>query len=318
MSLEVATAVLLSLLRHSGIAVVVQTTLCSIFLITTEILAPVFFSKRRIQPGTAKFPHLRHELIHAFVTLVSGGIIGYLLETLKDSGHIVLDETGPCTADNTTAQETIGGDFPTETNSCTVSSYAQFGARIALEVFGYFVLFDAYFYWGHRLFHTPALYFLHRPHHVSTAPNAVAAFSFNPVEGTIFGAFFPFSLLAWTWIGGGFHFYSMVLMGFLQGLQSLLIHSGYEFFPAWVFKYRLTAAFLTPTFHDRHHEFQRCNFAGFFTWWDDLCGTNDGDDWRNKYHTWYTKGRRARPAGGAAAGAGAADDGGDTASKKAD
>jgi lathosterol oxidase len=33
-----------------------------------------------------------------------------------------------------------------------------------------FVLFDAWFYWGHRILHLPALYRFHVPHHRSIAP----------------------------------------------------------------------------------------------------------------------------------------------------
>ena len=72
---------------------------------------------------------------------------------------------------------------------------------------------------------------------------------------------------------------------------NIIIHR-YEFFPAWVFGNRLTSAFLTPTFHDRHHECYNVNYGGFFTWWDDICGTADGTDWRERYGRWRRDGRR--------------------------
>jgi sterol desaturase/sphingolipid hydroxylase (fatty acid hydroxylase superfamily) len=73
---------------------------------------------------------------------------------------------------------------------------AQYGwpywfASIALAI----VIHDAYFYWTHRALHHPALFRVHRVHHLSTSPSPWAAYAFSPGEALINGLVVPVVLL---------------------------------------------------------------------------------------------------------------------------
>ncbi len=137
----------------------------------------------------------------------------------------------------------------------------------------YFVLFDAYFYWGHRLLHTRWLHRkVHRFHHRSTSPTPLTAFAFHPVEGMIFNAFIPLMLVVLD-----LHIISISVMYGYGIINSLLIHSGFEVFPKGWYKSPLTSWYLTPTHHDMHHAKFNSNFGGFMTLWDKCCGTEHPD-----------------------------------------
>lgn len=268
MSLEGGLAVLFALGGEALVNVARQGTIASIFLLFSELAFPSFFRRRRIQPAAAKFQHIRHEILHSTITLMGGAIIGKTIKASINEGYVAF--------------------LPMEEGG-SPGSYA----RVMFEVVLYFLVFDAYFYFGHRLFHTKYLYPIHKSHHVSTAPNAIAGFSFNPLEGNFFGLFLPMYSAAMTMLMGGVLKASVIICGLLQVLQSLAIHSGYELAPAWFFEYRVCSFFLTPTFHDRHHEHPNCNYSGFFTWLDDLFGTADSN-WRTKYASWRREGRKDR------------------------
>lgn len=50
-----------------------------------------------------------------------------------------------------------------------------------LKVVIAFVVGDAFFYWQHRLFHTPHLYIFHKLHHSFRNPSPFAIFAVHPV-----------------------------------------------------------------------------------------------------------------------------------------
>jgi sterol desaturase/sphingolipid hydroxylase (fatty acid hydroxylase superfamily) len=56
-------------------------------------------------------------------------------------------------------------------------------------------------------------------------------------------------------------------------ISSLLVHGGYEMFPRGWYRSVWTRWYLTPSFHDLHHERQDGNFGGFTTIWDRVFGT---------------------------------------------
>ncbi len=94
------------------------------------------------------------------------------------------------------------------------------------QFFLYFVLFDIYFYFMHRLFHTKLLYWMHKYHHRSMAPDPLAAFSFHPLEGLLTGGFVPLMVLVFH-----LHIYAIIAATTYGVLNSVLIHSGHEIFP---------------------------------------------------------------------------------------
>ena len=139
---------------------------------------------------------------------------------------------------------------------------------IAWQFAVYFVLFDIYFYFLHRLLHTKALFWIHRVHHQSRVPNPLSAFSFHPIEGLLTGGFVPIMVFFFD-----LHVYSIIIVNLYGVINSVLVHSGHEFFPRWWYKRRTTGWYLSPMFHDRHHTRWNYNFGGFTTIWDRLLGT---------------------------------------------
>ena len=143
---------------------------------------------------------------------------------------------------------------------------------IAWQFAVYFVLFDVYFYFLHRLMHTKALFWVHRVHHRSRAPDPLTAFSFHPIEGLLTGGFVPIMVLLFD-----LHVYTIVIVNLFGVINSVLVHSGHEIFPSWWYRKPATRWYLTPMFHDRHHIRWKHNFGGFTTIWDRLFGTMHPD-----------------------------------------
>ena len=86
--------------------------------------------------------------------------------------------------------------------------------------------------------------------------------------GTVEGA--P-SLLGFG--GNAWNAETMVLITPFNLLMGLYVHSGFEFFPKWWNRSRLTKWFITATFHDQHHRYFKGNYGGYTTIWDRICGT---------------------------------------------
>jgi lathosterol oxidase len=118
--------------------------------------------------------------------------------------------------------------------------------------------------------HTRALYWAHKVHHRSVAPDPLSAFSFHPLEGLLTGGFIVLMAIVFH-----VHVYTLIAANAYGIITSVLIHSGYEVFPRWWYENRLSRWYITPTFHDRHHSRFRYNFGGFLTVWDRLFGTTD-------------------------------------------
>jgi Delta7-sterol 5-desaturase len=128
------------------------------------------------------------------------------------------------------------------------------------------VLYDTWFYWGHRMMHSQWLYRFHSQHHKSIVPTPWANNSDHPV-----GAFVE-------------QFYFFVIPFVLPIPPEILIahkifdqvtgqagHAGHEYFanPTTRWPWPL----LCTTYHDQHHGFFRYNYANTFSWWDRWMGT---------------------------------------------
>jgi sterol desaturase/sphingolipid hydroxylase (fatty acid hydroxylase superfamily) len=104
------------------------------------------------------------------------------------------------------------------------------------------------------------------------SPTPWAIFAFNPLE----------AFLQFCGVMGLVIFLPMrplVLLGFLSydTIINTAGHTGYEMVPKpvsknWFFKY-----FNTVTNHDDHHTNVRVNYGAFFSIWDRLMGTYQGD-----------------------------------------
>jgi Delta7-sterol 5-desaturase len=203
-------------------------------------IASGFFKARKIQPKGFRWITFRNEAGFAVINLVASAfLIGGTTTWLKAEGWITF-------------------------NSAPVAWWV-----IALEYAAYFVLFDTWFYWLHRVMHNEPVYtWVHKIHHRSTSPNLLTTLSVNPLESFINGGFVPLFTAMFT-----VHDASMALIGPTNIIMGLYVHSGYELFPRWWNKSWTTKWFITATFHDQHHKYFTVNFGGYTTVWDRLCGT---------------------------------------------
>lgn len=195
---------------------------------------------RKIQPRGFAWKTFRTELFLASVNLlVTGLVITTVTSSLQTGGWI--------------AYRLVAGSW----------------WDIALEYALYFFLFDAYFYWAHRLMHQEPWYrLIHKVHHWSTCPNIVTPMSMNPIEAILEGMFVPIFLTVFT-----VHQETLYLILPTNILLGVYVHSGYELFPRWWNKSWATKWFITATFHDQHHKYFLGNYGGYTTIWDRLCGT---------------------------------------------
>ena len=126
------------------------------------------------------------------------------------------------------------------------------------------------FYWSHRILHHPSIYpYIHKQHHQYAVTISLAAEYAHPIEfvfgnliPTIFGAFL---------LDDKAHIvtYMTYLVVALMGTTDQ--HCGYEF-PWSPFCLLPTASY--SDYHNFHHYQNVGNYAGVFTFWDTLCGTN--------------------------------------------
>ncbi len=199
-----------------------------------------YFKARKIQPNGFKWRLFRREILWSAITLAFTGVV-------------------------------IGGASKGLQHAGIISFHAEPAAPwvIALEFALYFVGFDAWFYWLHRLMHKEPFYrWIHKIHHGSISPNLLTTFSESPLEGFVNGGFLLLFTALFT-----VHAQTMILITPFNVLMGLYVHSGFEIFPRWWNRSWLTKWFITATFHDQHHRFFKGNYGGYTTLWDRACGT---------------------------------------------
>lgn len=204
------------------------------------ILGQGFLKAHKIQPKGFSWKVFRHEMFWAAITIFfSSSILIMMAKYTVDAGWVTYNQ---------------------EPAAWWV---------IAYEYALYFLLFDTYFYWGHRLMHVPGIYEItHKTHHRSMSPNLLTTFSVNPIESIVNGIFVTGFTMVFT-----VHVESYALIGPTAVLMGLYVHSGYEFLPSWWNKTWLTKWFIPTSFHDQHHRFYTGNYGGYTTIWDRLMGT---------------------------------------------
>ncbi len=153
--------------------------------------------------------------------------------------------------------------------------YAEFGwglapaegvGGIVLSFLASMVLFDAWFYWLHRLIHTRPLYArVHRWHHMTVTPVSWSNNSDRLVDNLFLQSYWLFA-----------HFLVPAAPAVLLAhklydqVTGVIGHSGYEHGGRWCWP---PSPLVGVTHHDQHHRYFRCNYATHFTWWDRLMGT---------------------------------------------
>lgn len=128
------------------------------------------------------------------------------------------------------------------------------------------VLFDAWFYWFHRLIHTRPLYpRVHQWHHMTVTPVVWSNNSDRLVDNLFLQSYWLVAHLL-------FPVAPAVLLAhkLYDQVTGIIGHSGWEHGGRWCWP---PSPLVAVTHHDQHHRYFRCNYATHFTWWDRLMGT---------------------------------------------
>lgn len=142
-------------------------------------------------------------------------------------------------------------------------SYFIFSIVVAL------LMHDTYFYWAHRLMHwKPVFDRVHHAHHISTSPTPWAAFAFHPYEAVIEGMIVP--IVAMT-----LPIHQLAILAFvtIMMLNNVIVHLGYELYPAKILGQKTSKWLVTATHHDMHHRYVRGNYGLYFNIWDQIMST---------------------------------------------
>jgi len=160
-----------------------------------------------------------------------------------------------------------------------------------VRTFFYFVIEDAFFYFGHRWLHTEWAYtHIHALHHKYEAPIAMASSFAHPAEMIMLGIG---SFLGPFIIGSfyGAHLFDWWVWMTIRQIEALDVHSGFDF--PWHLS-KLVPFYCGPHHHDHHHKTYSGNYSSTFTWMDRLCDTD------RSYRNYYE--RKAKKAAAAVAG----------------
>ncbi len=121
---------------------------------------------------------------------------------------------------------------------------------------------DGSFYWLHRLFHHPRLYWIHKQHHKFHQTVGLASTYAHPLELIFVDALSTYGFLAFFRP----NLWSFIIYLTMRYEESVEEHSGYDLPSPW----RL----LRSTRHHEHHHSKNTGAYGTFFWWDRLCGTD--------------------------------------------
>lgn len=154
------------------------------------------------------------------------------------------------------------------------------------SIAGLILVHDAHFYWTHRLFHRPALFRrAHVVHHRLTNPEPWGSFAFHPLE-----AFALFAIVPVLIVLVPLHVMALVVFVTNMTAFTVLGHIGYEIYPRGFTRHWLLGWLNTPTHHNMHHRYGRCNYGLYFNFWDHWMGTN-----HPRYHDTFEAVKRGQP-----------------------
>lgn len=132
-------------------------------------------------------------------------------------------------------------------------------------------VYDAGFYAGHRLLHTPKLYSFHKLHHSPRPTLATHSLYFHPVDNVL-SNIVPYTLSVAV---VGPHMHTALLWTVVLTLYGMCDHSSYDF--PYCPLALLPRAFTNPTRHHYfHHSHNSGNFGSAFGVLDALLGTDAG------------------------------------------
>ena len=141
--------------------------------------------------------------------------------------------------------------------------------RLALEVVGLVLAFDAYFYALHRVLHSRlAFRWVHAVHHRVRDVDVWSSIAMHPVEFVLVVGFLPLAMWLVT-----LHLASVALTGVLLSASITLAHAGRDTLPSWWERTPLLDVYLTPRVHAMHHTRLHCNYGATLTILDRMFGT---------------------------------------------
>lgn len=146
------------------------------------------------------------------------------------------------------------------------------------------IIHDTYFYWMHRLAHSPNLFkAIHLVHHKSTNPSPWASYSFQTTEAILEALVLPIILVVIP-----HHPLSIALFTLSSFVINVYGHLGFEIMPkrfrySWLFE-----VINTSVYHNLHHEKFKGNYGLYFRIWDRLLGT-EHPDYVKKYDSIQAK-----------------------------
>jgi sterol desaturase/sphingolipid hydroxylase (fatty acid hydroxylase superfamily) len=161
--------------------------------------------------------------------------------------------------------------------------WAYFWLSIALVILAH----DTYFYWTHRLMHTPALFrIFHGVHHLSRNPTPWTAYAFHPLESVVqaLGLVLIMFIIP-------LHPSALLIFHTISTAINVYGHLGYELYPRGWAQHPLGRWINTSVAHNAHHDQARHNFGFYFLFWDRWMGTLDPS-----YEAKYRESFAARPA----------------------
>lgn len=128
------------------------------------------------------------------------------------------------------------------------------------------VLFDAWFYFAHRLLHTKYFYKYHLEHHRSVAPTVWSNDSIGLVDTALSQGFYAVIVFI-------IPFPPAILLAnrLFDQINGTFGHAGFEYFASKTARY--PSPMLCTTYHDQHHAEFKYNFANYFSFWDRVMGT---------------------------------------------
>ncbi|GHA64855.1 hypothetical protein GCM10009007_01610 [Formosimonas limnophila] len=126
-----------------------------------------------------------------------------------------------------------------------------------LSILVMLVLHDTFFYWSHRLMHSPKRFrTMHQLHHPSVYPTAFAAYSFHPTEALVEALIVSVIIFMVP-----VHPLAFFIFQSISTAYNVYGHSGREFFPRSMNAHWLSRWVNTSTAHSMHHARGRHNYG---------------------------------------------------------
>ena len=140
--------------------------------------------------------------------------------------------------------------------------------KLLAQFFFLFFWAEFYFYWMHRLAHTPTFYWVHKKHHEAINTTVLDAQWVSNWE--YFGIDIPAFVGGALILGSNCHFLTFVMFTIWQTFSNLDDHSGYEF--PWMFTKSLPWC-ASNIWHNYHHLYNLGNYSAHTILWDIIFGT---------------------------------------------